>query len=171
MPDPTPTTADTDSANSTPETANTGDHENTPTTEQANQTTDNGQTTEQQDPKPTETVDYWKQHARTWENRAKDNHAAAKKLPEAETAAAEATTRAETAETRAQALQIALENRLNPDDVDLLIGAGDDTKMRALATRLSKGSAPYVPDQGNNDTSAKPDPQREFVRGLFKRND
>lgn len=172
-PTPTPPTAtETDPATGPTEVVNTsGEPEKVLTSEQLTNAADNDQDAEQADPKPTETVDYWKQHARTWETRAKDNHAAAKKLPEAETTAAEATTRAETAETRAQALTIALANRLNPDDVDLLIGAGEEAKMQALAARLSQGSAPYVPDQGTDNAPPKPDKQREFVRGLFNRND
>lgn len=169
MSNPTPTAPETtESTESAPAT------EDTPSTEEttAPETTAEQATTETTEPKPTETVDFWKQHARTWEARAKENHAAAEKLTAAETKATEATTRADTAEAHSQALTVALEHRLGKDDVDLLMKAGDNDTMRALASRLATtGSGPYVPDQGTENAPPKPDAQREFVRDLFNRND
>lgn len=169
MPNPTPAApAATEPTNSAPAANETP----TPGEEPAPEDTSAQEPTETPEPKPTETVDFWKQHARTWEDRAKANHAAAEKLTAAETKATEATTRADTAEAHAQALTVALEHRLGKDDVDLLIKAGDNDSMRALAARLATtGSGPYVPDQGTENTPSKPDAQREFVRDLFNRND
>lgn len=176
MSNPTPATTTTETSTAPSQQApaqETTPNEQTPTAEATNtsETTSEESTPSTQAPAETDPVEVWKQHARTWETRARENQDAAPKLAEAERNATEATNRAEQAEARATALTVALESRLNPADVDLLLGAGDETKMRALAARLSQGSAPYVPDQGTETATPKPDREREFVRGLFKRND
>ena len=150
--------------------------------------------TEDQQPKPTETVDFWKQKAREQEKRAKENAAAAKRLQELEDAqktaeqkAADqltaATRRAEEAEKRSTALAVATEHRLGADDAQLLAGMADEDSMRSLAKRLADAAdkaaadedakrrrGPSVPSQGK-DTGPDPkaDADREYARRLFRR--
>lgn len=85
-------------------------------------------------PKPTETVDFWKQKAREQEKRAKENAEAAKRLQEFEerdkTEAQKLADRAEAAEkraaeleTRALRLEVAAEKGLTTAQAKRLVGA------------------------------------------------
>jgi hypothetical protein len=144
-------------------------------------------TTEQQveQPKPSETVDFWKQKAREQEKRAKENAEAAKRLAEIEDAqkseaqkaadkVAQAEQRAIEAEARALRREIAIEHKLSKDDSELLDSLTDETAMRRLAERLAAASEDkrtngnHVPGEGNNPQPSD-DPVREFARGLFDR--
>lgn len=130
----------------------------------------------------------WKAEARKWEQRAKDNKAAADELAtikdaqksEAEKAAErvhEAEQKALKAEARALRRDIALEHKLSKDDAALLDTVTDEAAMRSLAARLSKAEADrrkhgnHVPREGNPTKPDGDNPMREFARNLFDRGD
>lgn len=140
-------------------------------------------TTEAEQPKPTETVDFWKQKAREQEKRAKENSDAAKRLAEIEEAGKteleKATGRVTAAETerddaRAEALRlrIAVEHGIGLEDADLFLTGRDEESLRAQAKRLSEREASskkqgnVVPREGSTPTAAAND-ERTFVRELF----
>lgn len=147
-----------------------------------------GTTTEQpsEQPKPTETVEFWREKAREQEKRAKSNADAAKRLAEIEDAqkteaqkSAEALTketqRADAAERRSLALEIAVEHKLGTDDVGILSALPDEDSMRTLATRLAgqqaepKGGAPVIPNLGKTATAPNSEDAeaRRFAKNLF----
>ena len=126
-------------------------------------------------PQPTEPVEParagtdWKAEARKWEQRAKENSAAAKRLAEIEEAQkseaektaerlAKAERAAAEAEARALRRDIALEHKLSKDDAALLDAVTDEDAMRRLAERLAQQAAEqashistngaYVPAEG-----------------------
>lgn len=144
------------------------------------------ETTEQaaEQPKPTETVDFWKQKAREQEKRAKDNADAAKRLAEIEDAQkseaqkaadalAKAEQRAAEAEARATRREIALEHKLTKDDADLLDTLTDEDAMRRLAERLAAASEDkrksnnVSPREGNSSKNASNASEADFARSLF----
>jgi hypothetical protein len=154
-------------------------------TETAAEVTD-PQATDPQDPdapKPTETVEFWKQKAREQEKRAKENAEAAKRLSEIEDAnkseaqraadaLAAAEERARSAESRAQSLSIATEFQLGPEDASLLEALPDEDSKRALAARLAKqeptsSSAPR-PDlsQGSRGNTAPRSTAEQFAAAV-----
>ena len=136
-------------------------------------------------PKPTDTVDFWKQKAREQEKRAKENADAAKRLAEIEEAsktesqkAADRLAAAEKAaeEARAEALRfrIATEFKLSEDDAATLEHVGTEDGMRQVAERLAaradtqQRNGNHVPREGNNPKPGE-DETRAFARGLFDR--
>lgn len=135
-------------------------------------------------PKPTETVDFWKQKAREQEKRAKENADAARRLSEIEDAnktevqkaaerLSEAEKRAAEAEARVLRRDIAIENKLTADDAALLDTITDEAAMRLLAERLAgpeKAKTNHVPREGNNPRPDD-DGMRTFARNLFARQD
>lgn len=133
--------------------------------------TDNGvpeENEQQQDrPKPTETVDFWKAKARDQEKRAKENAAAAKRLAELEDAqkseAEKAAERIAQAESEVasvpQKVAESLRDHLielhsiEADDAELFLTSNDPAVLvkqanRLLAQRPSSGPKPN-PQQGN----------------------
>ena len=99
-------------------------------------------------PKPTETVDFWKQKAREQEKRAKDNADAAKRLAEIEEAskteaqkAADRLAAAEKAATEASSslarLEVALAKGLTPSQAKRLVGSTRE-ELEADADELLK---------------------------------
>ena len=119
----------------------------------------------------------WKAEARKWEQRAKDNKAAAESASktEAEKVAERLTAvekRAVEAEARVLRRDVALEFSLSKDDAALLDKITDEDAMRALAERLSvesgKQSSNVVPREGNTPSTST-DPRREFLRELMGR--
>lgn len=138
------------------------------------------------EPKPSETVDFWKQKAREQEKRAKENAEAAKRLAEIENASkseaqkatdalAKEAARADAAESRVSALEIATEFKLGTDDAALLAALPDEAARRKLAERLAgrvdeqKKSGNVVPNEGRATTPPKADDKRELARALFGR--
>lgn len=134
-------------------------------------------------PKPTETVEFWKQKAREQEKRAKENAEAARRLSEIEDASkseaqraaerlTEAEKRAAEAEARVLRRDIAIENKLTAEDAALLDTITDEAAMRLLAQRLAGSDRTtnknHVPREGNNHRPSS-DPMREFARDLFGR--
>ena len=147
--------------------------------------TESEATTEPNETKPTETVDFWKQKAREQEKRAKENADAAKRLAEFEESqkseaqkaadrTAQAEKRAAEAEARAVRREIALDYKLTKDDAELLDTMTDEDAMRRLAERLAAASEDkrkhnnVSPREGNNPTgNPANDEERQFARNLF----
>lgn len=121
---------------------------------------------EAQKPKPTDTVEFWKQKAREQETRAKANASAAEKLQQFEesqkteaqkladqTKAAEE--RASAAEQRALRLEIAAEKGLTPAQAKRLVGETRD-ELEADATELLDTFKPAT-EQENDDVASSLD--------------
>lgn len=115
------------------------------------------QTQEPTQPKPTETVDFWKAKAREQESRAKSNADAAKRLQEIEDAAKSAEQRAADEAARAQQsareateradrAELGVEHSIGKDFLDLL-GGGSREDMASRAERL----APLLAAQRENE--------------------
>jgi hypothetical protein len=147
------------------------------------------QATEQQT-KPTETVDFWKQKAREQEKRAKDNADAAKRLAEIEDAqksesekvaerlakadAEVATVPAKVADALREHL-VAL-HEIDKDDAELFLTATEPELLLKQVTRLvgqsdKRKKTNVVPREGQTSSTSGDDEVREFARGLFKRQD
>ena len=144
-------------------------------------------TEQEQAPKPTETVDFWKQKAREQEKRAKENAEAARRLGEIEESQkseaqktserlAEAEKKAADAEARVLRRDLAIEHKLSAGDAALLDLVTDETALKALAERLagaatdtSKKTGSRDPFAGRTPPTAGGDPMREFARQLIKR--
>lgn len=152
-------------------------------TAEAAATESEASTEQAEQPKPTETVDFWKQKAREQEKRAKENADAAKRLAEIEESQkseadkaaermAQAERRATEAEAKALRREVALEHKLSKDDADLLDALTDEDAMRRFAERLATASEDQ---RKRNNTSpregttpkAGDDSMREFTRNLF----
>lgn len=148
--------------------------------------TESEDTTEQQ-PKPTETVEFWKTKAREQEARAKSNAAAAKRLTELEdaqkTEAEKATDRIAKAEAEAASVPAkvaeALKGHLvelhgiDSEDAELFLTAGDPELLIKQVTRLlfqsdtkRRSTSNHVPREG---ASPKPGQSEDaaFARDLF----
>lgn len=137
----------------------------------------------------------WKAEARKWEQRAKENLAAAKAneeaakrlagLEQAKKSAEEqwheriTALEAELGSTRQEAMKarIQAKYKVSDEDAELFLTAGDaeglEKQAKALAdraaTRQAKG--PVVPSQkGGEDKGANPDPLRELASQVFKHN-
>lgn len=144
-------------------------------------------TTEQQT-KPTETVDFWKQKAREQEKRAKDNATAATRLAEIEDAqksesekvaerlakadAEVATVPSKVADALREHL-VAL-HEIDKDDAELFLTATEPELLLKQVTRLvgqsdKRKKTNTVPREGQTSSSSGDDEIREFARGLFKR--
>jgi len=116
-------------------------------------------------PKPTETVDFWKQKAREQEKKAKENVAARMELDELKKAnlsheeklaaeLGEVAQRAARAEAEAMRWRIAAKHGISDEDAELfLTGSDEDTlarqaeRFKELAVKPSKGTV--VPGVGN----------------------
>lgn len=106
-----------------------------------------------------DTVEKWKHFARVWEERAKSNEEAAKKLNELEEATKsdiqKAKERAEKAENELKAAKhkilvtsIASEFSLSSEDTNLFLTGNDEDTLRAQAEALAKKN---VTDNNNNN--------------------
>jgi len=120
-------------------------------------------------PKPTETVEFWKQKAREQEKKAKENVAARMELDELKKAQlsveeklaaelGEAAKRAAHAEAEALRWRIAARNGISDEDAELfLTGSDEETlarqaeRFKELAVKPSKGTV--VPGVGNQPNS------------------
>lgn len=111
------------------------------------------------EPKPTETVEFWKQKAREQEKRAKDNAEAARRLEEIENAskteqqrAAEALQAAERRATEAEAarmrLEVAAEKGLTPAQAKRLVGSTRE-ELESDADDLLEN---FKPSSGDTET-------------------
>lgn len=120
----------------------------------------------------------WKQHSRTWEDRAKANSEARKRLDEIEDSnkseleklqeqlkaeaerVAEFEQKATLAEKARVRADIASEFGISKEDRELFLTADDEDTLRKQAEKLSKRGGPENPNQGqgkggNNAASAK----------------
>lgn len=131
------------------------------TTQQAAETAQAEQQDAQTQPKPTETVEFWKQKAREQEARAKANATAAQRLEEIENAskteqqrAAEALTaaerRASEAEAAALRLEVAADKGLTPAQAKRLVGSTRE-ELEADAEDLLTN---FKPPEKADDTAA-----------------
>jgi hypothetical protein len=151
--------------------------------------TETEDTTDQQ-PKPSETVDFWKQKAREQEKRAKDNATAAQRLAaieDAQKTEAEKTAEriakadAEVASVPAKvadALKIHLVglHKIDSEDAELFLTASEPDLLLKQVTRLlarsdeqtaaQKKNGNYVPREGNNPSADGGD-ERQVLRSLF----
>lgn len=147
-------------------------------------------TTEQQQ-KPTETVDFWKQKAREQEKRAKENADAAKRLSEIEDAQKSETEKTADRIAKADAEVAAIPSKvadalrehlvdlhkIDKDDAELFLTATEPELLLKQVTRLlarsgeqtaaQKKTGNHVPREGNNPSSSDSGNDREFVRQLF----
>jgi len=148
-------------------------------------TDDGGTPPADNQPKPTETVDYWKQRSRENEAKAKANAAAAQRLAEieeqqktAEQKQAErlAQLEQEAGAARAEALRLRVATKfgIDSDDVDLFLTSTDEATLTRQAERLSareadrKKNGNHVPREGTTPTSSD-DPRRAFLREVMGR--
>lgn len=144
-------------------------------------------------PKPTETVDFWKQKAREQEKRAKENADAAKRLDELEQASKsdleKANDRAAKAEAEvgtipakvADALRVHLValHEISKDDAELFLTATDPELLvkqvngligrAGAATEAARKNGNRVPREGTNPSAGEDDEMREFARSVFNR--
>ena len=138
----------------------------------------------EQEQKPTETVDFWKQKAREQEKRAKDNADAAKRLAEIEDAqksesekVAERISKAE-AEVASVPTKVADALRehlvalheIDQDDAELFLTANEPELLLKQVTRLlgqsdKRKKTHVVRGEGKTQTSSS-DPKRAFLQGL-----
>jgi hypothetical protein len=140
-------------------------------------------TTDAPQPKPSETVDYWKQRARENETRAKANADAAKELAairesqksEAEKVAerlAAAERDAQTARAEALRLRVAAKFGISDEDADLFLVGTDEATLTKQAERLAgreadrKRNGNHVPREGNTPPAGDSS-EREVARALF----
>ncbi|QDF19892.1 head scaffolding protein [Mycobacterium phage ThetaBob] len=142
----------------------------TPETEMVDEVTEEDHQEQPQDPKPTETVEYWKAKSRENEKRAKANAEAAKRLAEIEDAqksdaekTAERISKAEAEvaavpQKVAEALKshlVAL-HKISDEDAELFLTATDPELLLKQVSRLvqaaPQGPAPN-PQQGNPSQS------------------
>jgi len=133
------------------------------TTEAATETVDQPEA-----PKPTETVEFWKQKAREQEKKAKENAQArmeldtlkASQLSNEERLAAErdqAVAERDQAMTRLLVLEVATKFGINdPDDISLFLTGTDEETLTKQAERLAERTAQpaagglFVPAEGSN---------------------
>lgn len=160
-----------------------------PTPAEAPATDAPADTTDEQ-PNPTETVDFWKQKAREQEKRAKENATAAKRLTEIEDS--QKTEAEKTAERLAKAdaevagvpskVAEALKSHLvalhgiDTDDAELFLTGSEPDLLLKQVTRLlaqkgeqsdtQKKNGNHVPDEGKNPSSAVSS-EAQVARALF----
>jgi len=135
-----------------------------------------------QQPKPTETVDFWKQKAREQEKRAKENATAAQRLAELEAAnlselekaqktANDALARLAEFEQTTLRQKVAISKGLPAELVDRLRGATEDELSTDADALLALVAAPkkqgnHVPREGTSSPSVNND-ERDVARSLF----
>jgi regulator of protease activity HflC (stomatin/prohibitin superfamily) len=134
-------------------------------------------------PKPTETVDYWKQRSRENETKAKANAEAARRLAEIEesqkteaqkTADRLAAAEKDAASARAEALRLRIASKfgIGDEDADLFLTGSDEATLTKQAERLTareadrKKQGNHVPREGS-PTSAGGGELSEFRSALF----
>lgn len=153
----------------------------TSTQESATETTE-----ESTAPKPTETVEFWKQKAREQEARAKANAAAAKRLNELEDASKSEAEKAAERVTKAEAevasipakVSEALKGHLielhgiDTEDAELFLTATEPELLIKQVSRLvfqsdgKRRAKNHVPNEGKNPTNA-PSGDSAFARDLL----
>lgn len=127
----------------------------------------------------------WKQHSRTWEDRAKANSEARKRLDELEDAdkselekvqellkaeaerAAEAERKATTAEKARARADIASEFGISKEDRELFLTADDEATLRLQAEKLAARRGPENPNQGQGNGGANKASATEWANSLL----
>jgi hypothetical protein len=139
--------------------------------------------TESTQPKPTETVDYWKQRSRENESKAKANADAAKRLAEIEesqkteaqkTADRLAAAEKDAADARREALRLRIASRfqIGDEDADLFLTGDDEATLTKQAERLTareserKKQGNHVAREGNTPSTGT-DEKRAFAQQIF----
>jgi len=146
--------------------------------------------TETDQPKPTETVDFWKQKAREQEKRAKENADAAKRLTALEDAQKSETEKAADRIAKAEAevagvpakvsealrTHLVALHKIDSEDAELFLTAAEPDLLLKQVTRLlarsdeqtaaSKRSGNHVPREGSNPSGAD-NGERETLHALF----
>ena len=154
----------------------------------AEATTTEAEATTEQQPKPTETVDFWTQKAREQEKRAKDNATAAQRLAEIEDAQKSESEKVAERLAKADAEVATVPNKvadalrehlvalheIDKDDAELFLTATEPELLLKQVTRLvgqsdKRKKTNVVPREGQTSSSSGDDEVREFARGLFKR--
>jgi TPR repeat protein len=144
--------------------------------------------TEQTQPKPTETVDFWKQKAREQEGRAKANAEAARRLAEIEESQKSEAEKVADRIAKAEAEVATVPAKVAASLRDALVSLGvvsEDRKVLLTATEPEalleqvkaiqsltselKTKSNHVPREGENPKPGDGDPMREFTRDLFAR--
>jgi hypothetical protein len=134
-------------------------------------------------PKPTETVDFWKQKSRENEKRAKENADAAKRLAEIEESQKSAEQKqadriaqlekeANDARTEALRFKVASKHGISDEDADLFLTGSDEETLTKQAERLAgkaderKRNGNHVPGEGTTPPPGEAG-DRAFARSLF----
>jgi predicted phage tail protein len=156
-------------------------------TESAETATESSSTEEPKQPKPTETVDFWKQKAREQEKRAKDNADAAKRLAELEDAQKSESERAAERISKAEAEVASVPSKvadalrqhlvelheIDKDDAELfLTGSEPDLLLKQVKRLLAQSGerrkqGNHVPREGNTSANAGSNDERVAARNLF----
>lgn len=143
-------------------------------------------TTEQNEQKPTETVDFWKSKAREQEKRAKENADAAKRLSEIEEAKKSESEKVADRIAKAEAEVASVPNKvaaalrehlvglhqIDSDDAELFLTATEPDLLLKQVTRLvgqsdkRKKTNNVSPREGNTPSNSE-DEALQTVRGLF----
>jgi predicted phage tail protein len=154
-------------------------------TAEATETGAEGTKETEQQTKPTETVDFWKQKAREQEKRAKENADAAKRLSEIEDAQKSETEKTADRIAKAEAEVASVPSKvadalrehlvalheIDKDDAELFLTANEPDLLLKQVTRLvgqsdKRKKQNHVPREGNTPSSAEGD-ERETVSALF----
>lgn len=154
----------------------------------AEATTTEAEATTEQQTKPTETVDFWKQKAREQEKRAKDNATAAQRLAEIEDAQKSESEKVAERLAKADAEVATVPNKvaaalrehlvalheIDKDDAELFLTATEPELLLKQVTRLvgqsdKRKKTNTVPREGQTSSTSGDEEVREFARGLFKR--
>ena len=159
-------------------------------TAEATETGAEGTKANEQQTKPTETVDFWKQKAREQEKRAKENADAAKRLSEIEDAQKSETEKTADRIAKAEAEVASVPSKvadalrehlvalheIDKDDAELFLTANEPDLLLKQVTRLvgqsdKRKKTNVVPREGQTSSTSGDDEIREFARGLFKRSE
>lgn len=149
-------------------------------TTEATETGAEGTENDQEQPKPTETVEFWKAKAREQEKRAKDNAAAAKRLAEFEEASKSETqklaeradaefNRANSAEAELLRYKVANEKNVPPNAMKFLTGTTREeieASAKDVLELLGDAGKPRAPKPDPNQgraTSEATSPAAEFA--------
>ena len=155
-------------------------------TPEATATEAEASTEQQNEQKPTETVDFWKAKAREQEKRAKDNKAAADELAQIRDAQKSESEKAADRIAKAEAEVATVPNKvadalrehlvalheIDQDDAELFLTGTDPELLLKQVTRLlgqsdkRKKQGNFVPREGNTTTSVESD-ERATARALF----
>ncbi len=139
------------------------------------------------EPKPTDTVDFWKQKAREQEKRAKDNAVAAKRLTELEesqkTEAEKVADRIAKADAEVTAVPSKVSDALrshlvdlheiSDEDAELFLNAQDPETLLKQASRLlgrakeARKGGNHVPREGRTTPTTAASDEKQFVTDLF----